>query len=80
MKPLPAPRPGNVPGRFYVNNECITCAVCADVAPAHFRLGDDDEGNIVFSQPQTEAEIASCRDALEGCPVEAITDADPRWP
>ena len=74
MKTLPSPRPGNVPGRFYVNHECIICAVCSDVAPAHFRLGDDEEGNIVYRQPETDAEIADCREALDGCPVEAITE------
>ncbi len=74
MKTLPSRRAGNVPGRFYVNHECIVCAVCADVAPGHFRLGDDEEGNIVYRQPETESEIADCREALEGCPVEAITE------
>jgi len=76
MKTMPTPRPGNVPGRFYVNTECITCSVCADVAPAHFRLGDDEEGNIVYRQPETAAEAQACREALEGCPVEAITELE----
>ena len=74
MKTLPSPRPGNVAGRFYVNHDCIVCAVCADVAPAHFRFGDDEEGNIVYHQPETALEVADCREALEGCPMEAITE------
>ena len=75
MNYVPSPRPGNVPGRFFVNHECIVCSMCADAAPDYFRLGDDEDGNIVYRQPETPEEVAACRDALDGCPVEAITDA-----
>ena len=26
----------NVPGKFYVDRECILCSVCSDAAPKNF--------------------------------------------
>lgn len=59
---------------FYVDKECILCAVCAGVAPDNFRTSDDEDHNIVYKQPETPKELDQCRDALENCPVEAIGD------
>lgn len=66
----------NEPGRtgptFHVVPDCICCSVCTGIAPAHFRL--DDIAAVVIRQPETAAEVALCRDALEGCPVESIVE------
>jgi ferredoxin len=72
---MSTPIRGNVPGPFRVTSECIICAICADVAPEHFRLGDDEDANIVYRQPVTKAEVELCREALHNCPTEAIEEA-----
>ncbi|MDP2310893.1 MAG: ferredoxin [Pseudomonadota bacterium] len=64
----------NAPGRFRVLPECICCALCADIAPEHFRPNDEETNHVVYRQPITAREVALCRDALEACPVETITD------
>lgn len=64
--------PQNVPGRFYVDSTCIDCGLCPSTAPNHFRRDDEIGQSFVFRQPETEEEIALCREALEGCPTESI--------
>lgn len=68
--------PQNAPGRFYVDSECIDCDICRGDAPAFFRRDDDIGYSIVFRQPNTAEEIQLCQEALEGCPVAAIGDAE----
>lgn len=62
----------NVKGRYYVDRECIACDACVLAAPDHFNMDEDDGHAFVTKQPTTEAEEAACREAMEGCPVEAI--------
>jgi ferredoxin len=68
------PNQRNVPGPFWVNQECICCSVCSELASAHFRLADDETQNIVYQQPETEEEYQTCKEAQENCPVEAIEE------
>jgi ferredoxin len=63
--------PQNVPGRFYVDDQCIDCDLCRETAPANFTRDDDGSDSYVYKQPE-KAEEDLCREALEGCPVEAI--------
>ena len=64
----------NVPGKFYVDRECILCSVCSDAAPHNFRMSEDEDHDIVYAQPKNAEEEAQCYDALVNCPVEAIGD------
>jgi ferredoxin len=64
--------PENVPGKFYVDNQCIDCDLCRETAPGFFKRNDEAGRSFVFAQPQTEEDIQQCMEALEGCPVEAI--------
>ena len=64
----------NVPGKFYVDRECILCSVCSDAAPDNFRISDDEDHDICYKQPESEEELDQCYEALENCPVEAIGD------
>lgn len=64
----------NVPGKFYVDEECILCSVCSDAAPNNFKISDDEDHDIVFKQPENDEEEAQCYEAMENCPVEAIGD------
>ena len=63
---------GNTSGKFYVDTECIDCDLCRETAPHNFKRNDDGGYSFVFKEPDTEEEITQCREAMEGCPVEAI--------
>ena len=62
----------NKPGRFYVDRECIACDACVLAAPDHFLMHDEDGHAFVTKQPAGDDEEGLCREAMEGCPVEAI--------
>ncbi len=62
----------NVTGKFYVDNQCIDCDLCRETAPANFRRNDDGGFSFVFKQPESPDEEAQCKEAMEGCTVEAI--------
>jgi ferredoxin len=62
----------NVPGKFYVDDQCIDCDACRETAPDFFRRNDDKGYSYVYRQPESESDEELCREALEGCPVEAI--------
>ena len=62
----------NVSGKFYCDDQCIDCDLCRETAPANFTRSDDGGYSYVFKQPTTPEEEALCKEAMEGCPVEAI--------
>lgn len=64
--------PDNIAGRYYVDKECIACDACVLAAPDHFNMHQEDGHAFVVKQPGSEAEEASCKEAMEACPVEAI--------
>jgi len=66
--------PENLPGKFYVDNQCIDCDLCRETAPSNFGRNDDGGYSYVFKQPTTPDEEKLCKEAMEGCPVEAIGD------
>jgi len=67
--------PQNVPGKWYVDENCILCSLCEQTAPENFTAGEDYD--YVFKQPETPEEIEACEEAMEECPVESIgNDAD----
>jgi len=62
----------NVPGRFYVDSQCIDCDLCRQTAPENFDRTAEDGYSYVSKQPESDAEMAQCLEALDECPVEAI--------
>lgn len=66
----------NIPGKYYVDDCCIGCALCVVLAPSHFRENLDLETTAdsahVWRQPLTVAETSVCREAMRHCPVDAI--------
>ena len=62
--------PQNVPGNFFVDETCIDCDACRQIAPASFR----DHGNqsSVYHQPETAEEIERTLMALVACPTASI--------
>jgi ferredoxin len=64
----------NVAGKYYVDNQCIDCDLCRETAPANFNRNSDGGYSFLSKQPGTAEEESQCKDAKEGCPVEAIGD------
>ena len=64
----------NVAGSFYVDNECIGCGMCHEIAPDHFVVNDADGVAYVVAQPADDDAKAQCVEAMNSCPVEAIGD------
>ena len=62
----------NVPGAWFVDRSCILCSLCSEIAPRNFQESADGDHDVVYKQPETEAELADARSAQEQCPVEAI--------
>jgi ferredoxin len=64
--------PRNVPGKYYVDNSCIDCDLCRQIAPATMTRDDETGFSFVFRQPESEAEITMAEEALQSCPTESI--------
>jgi ferredoxin len=64
--------PENAAGLFYVDDQCIDCDLCRETAPANFKRNDDGGHSYVYKQPENEEEVRLSKEAMEGCPVEAI--------
>jgi ferredoxin len=63
---------GNVPGKFYVDDQCIDCDLCREICPDCFKRDEVSGCSIVWKQPSGDDEIALCEEAMDGCPVSAI--------
>jgi ferredoxin len=74
MADLEDKNPEGVPGKYYVDSQCIDCDLCRETAPDNFQRSDEEGYSYVFKQPENEEEEALCIEAMEGCPVEAIGD------
>ena len=66
--------PENVPGCYYVDDQCIDCDQCREIAPECFMRDEVSWHSFVFHQPETRDEEALCQAAMHACPVEAIGD------
>ena len=62
----------NAGGKYFVDNQCIDCDLCRETAPANFKRNDDGGYSVVYKQPASPDEEKLCKEAMEGCPVEAI--------
>jgi ferredoxin len=64
----------NAAGKIFVDQTCIACDACVLAAPSKFKMPEEDGHAYVSKQPETPEEEAACKEAMEGCPVEAIGD------
>ncbi len=62
----------NASGKVFVDQSCIACDACVLAAPSNFKMDEADGHAYVAKQPTTPEEEAACKEATEGCPVEAI--------
>ncbi|RMG57848.1 MAG: ferredoxin [Deltaproteobacteria bacterium] len=49
---------------------CTGCALCCDLCPGVFQLNDDNIAEVIDPSGASEAEI---QDAIDQCPVSAIS-------
>ena len=64
----------NVTGKYFVDEQCIDCDLCRETASENFKRNEDGGYSYVYKQPENEEEEQFCKEAMEGCPVEAIGD------
>lgn len=62
----------NISGKMYVDDACIACDACVMAAPENFAMNENEGHAYVKKQPTTPEENDKVREAMEGCPVEAI--------
>ena len=67
--------PQNVDGDFYVDDSCIDCDACRQIAPATFR--DHGDQSSVGRQPSTPEEVRRALMALVACPTGSIGTMSP---
>lgn len=51
---------------------CIGCGICAEACPEVFEMDDEDMARVKVDEVPPGVE-AACQDAVEECPVEAIS-------
>ena len=54
--------------------QCIDCDLCREVAPTIYKRNDEGGHSFVVKQPDGQVEEDMAKEALDGCPVEAIGD------
>lgn len=62
--------PENVAGDFYVDDTCIDCDACRQLAPSIFQ--DHGDQSSVYHQPETEEETRRALMAIVACPTGSI--------
>ena len=58
--------------RVTVDERCTACGLCAETCPEVFALGEGAEIAQVIADPVPAGLEDACRQAVDGCPVEAI--------
>ena len=64
----------NVSGKYQVDDRCIGCGICSEIAPLNFRSDHEQGVDYVYRQPGNDIEDRLCAEAMEICPVNAIFD------
>lgn len=54
-------------------DKCISCGLCTNMCPNIFLMDEDNKSEVV-KQPSTKEEEACAKEAIEACPVEAISE------
>jgi glyoxylase-like metal-dependent hydrolase (beta-lactamase superfamily II)/ferredoxin len=60
----------NVSGDFFVDDTCIDCDLCRQIAPSNFK--DAGDHSFVYCQPDSESEAHRAAMALVACPTGSI--------
>src|SRR5215813_12585576 len=60
----------NISGNFFVDDTCIDCDLCRQIAPSVFKEVDDHSA--VYHQPESDPEAHQAAMALVACPTGSI--------
>src|SRR5215813_5956250 len=60
----------NISGNFFVDDTCIDCDLCRQIAPSVFE--DAGDHSIVYRQPERPEEVQRAGMALVACPTGSI--------
>src|SRR5499426_2919871 len=60
----------NIPGNFFVDDTCIDCDLCRQIAPSVFK--EESDHSVVHHQPENDTEIHRAAMALVACPTGSI--------
>ncbi len=61
--------------KYHVNDSCIGCGLCNGTCPAVFEMNDDGKAQAIEGEVP-ESELDSAAEAMAGCPVGAIEEAE----
>jgi ferredoxin len=64
--------PQNIPGPYYVDDTCIDCDLCRNIALQFFVRYDAGGYSYVPRQPETPEEIAQAEEGRLSCPTDSI--------
>ncbi|MDB4969660.1 MAG: fold metallo-hydrolase [Myxococcales bacterium] len=78
MARLHAALPVNAPGAFFVDDSCIDCDACRQLAPATFARSSRHAQSYVAAQPEGETATERALMALVACPTASIGTAPKR--
>jgi ferredoxin len=53
-------------------SSCVSCGLCESICSEVFRMNDSDIAEVIVDPVPSDAED-TCREAAEGCPVDAIS-------
>ena len=62
----------NVAGKYYVDDTCIDCDLCREIALETFKRDEETGTSYVHRQPETQEEIVLADEAARSCPTETI--------
>lgn len=55
-----------------MDDQCLDCALCREVAPKNFMRSDEGGYSYVSKQPDTPEELYLCMEVARECPVDAV--------
>jgi len=63
---------GQVPGRYYVDSQCIDCDLCRETAPANFMRNETAGFSYVYKQPESKDQLCRMVKAVAGAELACI--------
>jgi len=73
MEVMPKPHAQNVPGVFYVEDDCcLLCDLPRSIAPEMFKYTDDEQHCFVYRQPESSPESQKMLEVLKAQDIGCI--------